>query len=82
MDTAQDSQAMFFIALHFKTNSSQTIARVKTDTGAHTCPMPLSHFKKMLPHKINTTATSKMHYFPQKRHGQLMMNIYRIFWDK
>ena len=33
MDTVQYGQTMFFITFHFKTNSSQTTARIKIDTG-------------------------------------------------
>ena len=60
MDTAQDSQ--FFNTIHSKTNSSQTTARVKIDTGVQACTIPLIHLKRCLPTKSTATAPSpKMH---------------------
>ena len=55
VDTVQDGQTMFFTTLYFKSNSSQTTAIVKIDTGAQECTMPLSHFKKMFPQKVNSS---------------------------
>ena len=69
-DTAQDGQTMFHTTPHFKTNSSQTTAGAKLDTGAETCTILISHFKRHFPTKSTATASSpKVHYCLQREHG-------------
>ena len=89
MDTAQDGQTMFFTTLHLKTNSSQTTARVKIDTGTQTITLPLSCFKNMFPHKFNSDSTLikdallptqktwiGLERCPQKFLGQIILDVH------
>ena len=89
MNTAQDCQTSFFTTLHFKMNSSQTTDRVKINTGAQPCTIPLCHFKKMFSHKINSHSTLTKDTllptekawighsgYPQKFLGQIILDVH------
>ena len=73
---------MFFTTFHLTTNSLQTTARVKIDTGAQTYTIPLICFKKMFPHKINSPqyCTEKAWVShdrkPQKFVGQIILDVH------
>ena len=88
MDTAQDGQTMSFITLFFKNQFIRNHCWVKVDTDAEACTTPLTYFKKMFPHRINSHSSLTRdallsidkrwighNGYPEKYMGQIILDV-------